>query len=99
MTLPNALMIGTGEYTTGYVHGQASDSDKGAGVEAFVDAALAIRAGKATPNDFAGKLATIQETATGTAILEAGRRSLDDGGRAHSLVYDEAGQVVELQPR
>lgn len=27
----NLCMIGTGEYTTGYVHGGASDSDKGAG--------------------------------------------------------------------
>ena len=28
----DCLMIGTGEYTTGYVNGKASDSDKGAGV-------------------------------------------------------------------
>ena len=27
----SVLMIGTGEYTTGYVAGKASDSDKGAG--------------------------------------------------------------------
>jgi D-galacturonate reductase len=31
----NVLMIGTGEYTTGYVHGSASNSDKGAGVVAL----------------------------------------------------------------
>lgn len=31
----NVLMIGTGEYTTGYVHGAASDSDKSAGVVAL----------------------------------------------------------------
>jgi len=31
----NVLMIGTGEYTTGYVNGAASDSDKGAGVVAL----------------------------------------------------------------
>jgi hypothetical protein len=31
----NVLMIGTGEYTTGYVHGQQSNSDKGAGVVAL----------------------------------------------------------------
>jgi D-galacturonate reductase len=31
----NVLMIGTGEYTTGYVHGMESDSDKGAGVVAL----------------------------------------------------------------
>ena len=29
-------MIGTGEYTTGYVGGQAADSDKGAGVVGLV---------------------------------------------------------------
>ena len=29
---PNALCVGTGEYSTGYVDGQASASDKGAGV-------------------------------------------------------------------
>ena len=28
-------MVGTGEYTTGYVGGTASDSDKGAGVVAL----------------------------------------------------------------
>lgn len=27
----SVCMIGTGEYTTGYVHGHAADSDKGAG--------------------------------------------------------------------
>lgn len=33
--IPNTLMIGTGEYTTGFVHGSAADSDKGAGVVAL----------------------------------------------------------------
>ena len=27
----SVCMIGTGEYTTGYVYGEAADSDKGAG--------------------------------------------------------------------
>ncbi len=31
----NVLMVGTGEYTTGYVGGTAADSDKGAGVVAL----------------------------------------------------------------
>jgi hypothetical protein len=31
----NVLMVGTGEYTTGYVGGRAADSDKGAGVVAL----------------------------------------------------------------
>jgi D-galacturonate reductase len=32
----SVLMIGTGEYTTGYVHGKAADSDKRAGVVGIV---------------------------------------------------------------
>ena len=35
MSRPNVLMVGTGEYTTGYVHDSASESDKGAGVVAL----------------------------------------------------------------
>ncbi|MFP6612226.1 MAG: gfo/Idh/MocA family oxidoreductase, partial [Pirellulales bacterium] len=35
MSQVSALMIGTGEYTTGYVHGAAAQSDKGAGVVAL----------------------------------------------------------------
>lgn len=36
LPLVNVLMVGTGEYTTGYVGGQAADSDKGAGVVGLV---------------------------------------------------------------
>ena len=32
----NVLMVGTGEYTTGYVHDRASQSDKSAGRGGFV---------------------------------------------------------------
>jgi D-galacturonate reductase len=35
MPRPKTLMVGTGEYTTGYVHGSASSSDKSAGVVAL----------------------------------------------------------------
>lgn len=35
MSKVNVLMVGTGEYTTGYVGGTAADSDKGAGVVAL----------------------------------------------------------------
>jgi D-galacturonate reductase len=34
-TTANVLMVGTGEYTTGFVGGTAADSDKGAGVVAL----------------------------------------------------------------
>jgi D-galacturonate reductase len=67
-------------------------------IEAFIDAALAIRAGKANVASYSGKLATVQETVLVTAILEAGRRSLDDG-RVHRIEYDQDGQVAGLSPR
>jgi D-galacturonate reductase len=68
-------------------------------IEAFVDAALAIRAGEATVESFAGKLATVGETTLVTAILEAGRRSLDDDGRVYRIDYDHEGQVAGISPR
>ena len=45
----------------------------------------------------ADALATIDATMTVTAILEAGRRSLDAGGRPHEIDFDRAGepQVVK----
>jgi D-galacturonate reductase len=64
-------------------------------IEAFIDAALAIRAGQATPASFEGELATVGETAPVTAILEAGRRSLDDGC-VYRIDYDQEGQVTGL---
>lgn len=57
--------------------------------ESFVDAAAACNAGTRAPGDFNGELATIATTAGTTAILEAGRRSLDQGGRPVELVYDD----------
>ena len=57
-------------------------------IEAFVDAALAVRSGSHAPEEFQEKLATMAETVLATAILEAGRRSLDAGGRAVRIDYD-----------
>lgn len=68
-------------------------------IEAFVDAASAIRAGASSPDGFAGRLATIGETVATTAILEAGRRSLDDGGRAYAIEYDAQGRPAGLARR
>jgi len=59
--------------------------------EAFIDAVAAINAGKATARDFdASGLATVGTTALTTAILEAGRRSLDEGGRPMEILYEGA---------
>jgi D-galacturonate reductase len=55
--------------------------------ESMIDAAAECNAGSRSPGDFDGALATIGTTAGATAILEAGRRSLDQGGRPVDLVY------------
>ena len=57
--------------------------------EAFVDAASCINAGKATPSEYNSALPTLATTAGATAILEAGRRSLDAGGRPIELTYSD----------
>ncbi|KAJ1566047.1 hypothetical protein HK096_003504 [Nowakowskiella sp. JEL0078] len=49
-------------------------------IESFIDAVREIQSGERTPAEFLGDLPTIQDTAVVTAILEAGRKSLDLGG-------------------
>ncbi|PHR96060.1 MAG: oxidoreductase [Blastopirellula sp.] len=63
-------------------------------IEDFIEAANAISQSEAEPQSFARKLATIQETIFVTAILEAGRQSLDEH-RCVKLDYQD-GQVVGL---
>jgi D-galacturonate reductase len=65
-------------------------------IEDFVEAAIAIRAGRATADSFRGRLATVGETVPVTAILEAGRCSLDQDGRSVSIEYDDSNQVCGL---
>ena len=67
--------------------------------EAFVEAAAACNGDK-TPADFDGALPTLATTAGATAILEAGRRSLDAAGRPFELVYadDEASTPIDIRP-
>ncbi|MCB9383636.1 MAG: Gfo/Idh/MocA family oxidoreductase [Bryobacterales bacterium] len=57
-------------------------------IEDFVLAVNAIRAGQAQAADFRGRLATVQETVWVTAILEAGRKSLDAGGALIDLTVE-----------
>jgi len=61
--------------------------------EAFISAVRSIQAGEAVPSDFEASLATVNGTLQGTAILEAGRRSLDAGGAEVELLYDAADEV------
>jgi D-galacturonate reductase len=59
-------------------------------IEAFVDAVNAIRAGRERAADYDdGRLATLATTAATTAVLEAGRISLDAGGAAVAIVYGD----------
>jgi len=57
--------------------------------ENFIDACRDINAGATKPSDYDdGSLATVHTTMQGTAILEAGRKSLDLGGRPMDIQYD-----------
>lgn len=69
--------------------------------ESFVDAAHQINCGAKVPADFDHLLPTIHTTVAATAILEAGRLSLDMGGRPMQLMYDSAESVVPcgIEPR
>jgi len=64
--------------------------------EAFVDAATQIRNGAAAPEDFDADLPTVHSTLACTAILEAGRRSLDNGSATYQLVWAD-GAPVDIQ--
>nr|VFK54332.1 MAG: D-galacturonate reductase [Candidatus Kentron sp. TUN]VFK56392.1 MAG: D-galacturonate reductase [Candidatus Kentron sp. TUN]VFK60600.1 MAG: D-galacturonate reductase [Candidatus Kentron sp. TUN] len=70
-----------GEFAGQYGYGYRS-------IEAFIDAACAITEGKATPEDFDTTLPTAAGALQGTAILEAGRKSLDNGNLPVVLVYE-----------
>jgi D-galacturonate reductase len=63
----------------------------------FVEAATSVRSGATAPADWLSKLATIQETLPVTTILEAGRRSLDNGGQRVRIVYAEDGSITGLE--
>jgi D-galacturonate reductase len=60
--------------------------------ENFIDACREINAGATKPTDYDdGSLATVHTTMQGTAILEAGRLSLDADGRPMDILYEEGG--------
>ena len=84
--------------TNGMFSGQASYGVKS--FECFIDACLAVNAGTRAVEDFDdGSLATARTTVQGTAILEAGRRSLDADGRPMDIVYGDDGHTpVDIRP-
>ena len=68
--------------------------------ERFVRAAAEINAGTKTPDDFDDELPTGRVTEAVTAILEAGRISLDNNGNKVSLLYEnikDRSQITKLQ--
>jgi len=85
--------------TNGYFSGQG-----GYGVrsfENFIDACKAINDGRSNPSDYDdGSIATVHTTLQGTAILEAGRMSLDADGQPMDLVYEGEKDLdpVSIQP-
>merc|ERR1719421_415463 len=64
--------------------------------EAFVTACAKINSGEKTPADFDSALPTGKTCAVVTGVLEAGRMSLDHGGREVKLVYKGQGKDAEL---
>lgn len=72
--------------TNGKFSGQSAYGVKS--FENFIDACRDINAGKATARSFDdGSLATVHTTMQGTAILEAGRRSLDSDSQPMDIIY------------
>ncbi|EMI56774.1 Gfo/Idh/MocA family protein [Rhodopirellula sallentina] len=92
---PNPLFMKFTPDADGYFSGQNGYGYRS--IEVFLRAAEEIRQGNAHPNDFDGKLATANDTLLCTAILEAGRRSLDTNGKAIHIDYDDNGVVSSLQ--
>eukprot|EP01083_Nonionella_stella_P318781 1166969_1 len=65
--------------------------------ERFVRAAKLINDGEKTPEEFDPQLPTGNVTAVVTAMLEAGRISLDNDNRAVMLQYDQNDNLIGLQ--
>jgi D-galacturonate reductase len=91
---PNPLFMKYTPDAQGYFSGQSGYGYRS--IEAFVDAVEQIRSRLATPQDFRGGLATVEDTVLVTAILEAGRRSLDSGGQPHQIEYATTGDAIAL---
>ncbi len=60
-------------------------------IEAFIDAVRSINSGMNIPSDYEDNLATISTTIQTTAILDAGRRSLNAGGCPCEIIYGDDG--------
>jgi len=59
--------------------------------ESFIDAVHEVNSGKKKASDFDGIIPTLATIVGTTAILEAGRKSLDSGGQPFELLYEGSG--------
>jgi len=83
--------------TNGYFSGQASYGVKS--FENFTDACMKINRGETTCSAYDdGSIATVHTTMQGTAILEAGRKSLDLDGCPMDILYDDKDGVKSEEP-
>lgn len=85
--------------TNGYFSGQQCYGVRS--FENFIDAVVGINSGKRKPSDYDdGSLATVHTTLQGTAVLEAGRRSLDADGQPMDILYsdDAAEHPIGIKP-
>lgn len=79
--------------TNGYFSGQLSYGVRS--IETFVDACATINSGKCNVQHFDdGSIATVATTLQGTAILEAGRRSLDAAGQPMNILYQDDTSMI-----
>ena len=62
-------------------------------LELFVDAVKEIQLGIKCPSDFDESLASLASTFRTTAVLEAGRRSLDSGGKKVVILYSDPANI------
>ncbi|MGI9430335.1 MAG: gfo/Idh/MocA family oxidoreductase, partial [Bythopirellula sp.] len=92
---PNPLFMKYTPNASGEFAGQTGYGYRS--IAAFVEAATAIGTGQRTPDDFRSELAVIDDVVDVTAILEAGRLSLDAQGRCVEIIYDSDGNIRELQ--
>jgi len=65
-------------------------------IEVFARCVSEIKEGSARSTDFEDTLATVTSTLPTTAVLHAGRLSLDHGGAIQTLHYDETGQLKQV---
>jgi D-galacturonate reductase len=80
--------------TNGMFSGQGSYGVKS--FETFIDACRSINGGHTVPTDYDdGSLATVHTTMQGTAILQAGRYSLDNDGRPMDILYDDTTSTTD----